>query len=622
MTVRKNDFIVWLPLTEPQLALYRVFGQSEAVKQALNNTGSVLAAITVLKKICDHPALLHEKMKSLRDVELAGTSIRLQSKERFDPSKGELVAMTADEVEECVSQSSKMHFVVELLQRLRAEGHRVLIFSQSTRMLNIVQGVLASERLRMRFVRIDGSISNIDDRQQLIDRFNSDESITCFLLTTQCGGVGISLTGADRVIIFDPAWNDLDNQAVDRAYRLGQKRNVVVYRLMTCGAIEEKIYRKQVFKVGLTRKVLAAKSNSQYRYFSKQELRELLVLSDDPYRSETQIQLARLHSADRQLPPGLAEHIELLHTLGIFGLSDHDLLFSKPDAELAELATTLEASPEVKQIIEETAAEASARLDRTRSALRPTAALGPIAVDSTPYRPQPAHRRVDTANEEGSSDSDTAVLGAHDVAEYDRTSPLGVRPREATPLEDDSPNKRRRVDITEVDDEDHEDHQQQQDQMDDYGGENSATDEDEEVNDQEIEDMIAQQDDEPTRRPSVSLDLVDENDENDENDASTHMPSAHSASPVGSCHQSKQLRCLQNTLANSCVPLDTLQSVVPDEPGRRQEYERLVQQAQQAEEDGDLATALNQLLSALEQYDREKWLHIKIMRLANELQLL
>jgi SNF2 family DNA or RNA helicase len=103
-------------------------------------------------------------------------------------------------------------------------------------------------------VRIDGSITSSGERQARIARFNSDKGIDVFLLTTQCGGVGITLNGADRVVIFDPAWNPaVDAQAVDRCYRVGQTRDVIVYRFITCGTIEEKVYRKQVFKGGLER---------------------------------------------------------------------------------------------------------------------------------------------------------------------------------------------------------------------------------------------------------------------------------------------------------------------------------------------------------------------------------
>ena len=118
-------------------------------------------------------------------------------------------------------------------------------------------------------VRIDGSISSSTERQARIARFNSDTSINVFLLTTQCGGVGITLNGADRVIIFDPAWNPaVDAQAVDRCYRVGQTRDVIVYRFITCGTIEEKVYRKQVFKGGLERVCPPPQSYNQNPYSS------------------------------------------------------------------------------------------------------------------------------------------------------------------------------------------------------------------------------------------------------------------------------------------------------------------------------------------------------------------
>ncbi|CAN0565881.1 unnamed protein product, partial [Ectocarpus sp. 12 AP-2014] len=91
----------------------------------------------------------------------------------------------------------------------------------------------------------------------LIDRFNNDESMFIMLLTTRTGGVGVNLTGADRVILFDPDWNpSTDMQARERSWRVGQLRQVTVYRLVTAGTIEEKIYHRQIFKTALTNRVL------------------------------------------------------------------------------------------------------------------------------------------------------------------------------------------------------------------------------------------------------------------------------------------------------------------------------------------------------------------------------
>lgn len=105
--------------------------------------------------------------------------------------------------------------------------------------------------------------------QALVQEFQTTDDIPVFLLTTQVGGLGLTLTAADRVIIVDPAWNpSTDNQSVDRAYRIGQQKDVVVYRLITCGTVEEKIYKKQVFKGGLSRS--GTEEGIAFRYFSQQ----------------------------------------------------------------------------------------------------------------------------------------------------------------------------------------------------------------------------------------------------------------------------------------------------------------------------------------------------------------
>jgi SNF2 family DNA or RNA helicase len=93
-------------------------------------------------------------------------------------------------------------------------------------------------------MRIDGD-TEIAEREHMCNKFNADKSVFCALLTTKVGGFGLNLTGADRAVILDPDWNPAnDNQAVDRCFRIGQKRDVIVYRLITMGGIEEKIYRR------------------------------------------------------------------------------------------------------------------------------------------------------------------------------------------------------------------------------------------------------------------------------------------------------------------------------------------------------------------------------------------
>lgn len=114
---------------------------------------------------------------------------------------------------------------------------------------------------------------------------------------------------------------------MDRVYRLGQQKNVVVYRLITVGTVEEKIYRKQVFKGSLVKTVIDKKD--YHRYFTQQELCELFQLDSNLTQSVTQQQLKDLHSNMRVTDPQLDKHILFLHSLEISGISDHDLLFTE-----------------------------------------------------------------------------------------------------------------------------------------------------------------------------------------------------------------------------------------------------------------------------------------------------
>ena len=152
-------------------------------------------------------------------------------------------------------------------------------------MLDILEKFIKSLD-NIKYLRMDGA-TNISSRQSLVNSFNEDDSIDVFLLTTRVGGLGVNLTGADRVLIYDPDWNpSTDMQARERAWRLGQKRPVTIYRLMTSGTIEEKIYHRQIFKQFLTNKIL--KDPKQRRFFKMNDLHDLFSLgSADSLGTET-----------------------------------------------------------------------------------------------------------------------------------------------------------------------------------------------------------------------------------------------------------------------------------------------------------------------------------------------
>lgn len=168
--------------------------------------------------------------------------------------------------------------VVDALLKLwKKQGHRVLIFSQSRQMLEVLEKFVWQHKYT--YLRLDGG-TGVGGRQNLINRFNQDESLFVFLLTTKVGGLGVNLIGANRIIIFDPDWNpSTDSQARERAWRIGQNKQVTIYRLLCSGTIEEKIYHRQIFKQFLTNRVL--KDPKQRRLFKSNDLHELFTLSKD-----------------------------------------------------------------------------------------------------------------------------------------------------------------------------------------------------------------------------------------------------------------------------------------------------------------------------------------------------
>ncbi|CAM4543787.1 unnamed protein product [Leuciscus chuanchicus] len=323
---RKNDLIVWTYLSSAQEDIYNQFISLEHIKELMMTTRSPLAELTVLKKLCDHPRLLSNR---------AVIQLGLEQGSSFDSTHPDIESESAVSQIDCISdetlvrESGKLQFLVSLLECLREEGHRTLIFSQSRKMLDIMERVLRNKNFRL--LRLDGTVTQLAEREKRIMLFQTDKRYTIFLLTTQVGGVGITLTAANRVVIFDPSWNPAtDAQAVDRAYRIGQTENVLIYRLITCGTVEEKIYRRQVFKDSLIRQTTGDKKNP-FRYFSKQELRELFKL-EDTRSSSTQQQLQAMHAQNRRSDTNLDQHIARLHSMEMFGISDHDLMFSKEAA--------------------------------------------------------------------------------------------------------------------------------------------------------------------------------------------------------------------------------------------------------------------------------------------------
>lgn len=157
--------------------------------------------------------------------------------------------------QQLIRGSGKLLLLDKLLRRLKETGHRVLIFSQMVRMLDLLAEYLQYRRFP--FQRLDGSIKG-EVRRQALDHFNSEQSEDfCFLLSTRAGGLGINLSTADTVIIYDSDWNPQnDLQAQARAHRIGQKNQVNIYRLVCKNSIEEDIVERAKQKMVLDHLVI------------------------------------------------------------------------------------------------------------------------------------------------------------------------------------------------------------------------------------------------------------------------------------------------------------------------------------------------------------------------------
>jgi len=138
--------------------------------------------------------------------------------------------------------AGKLQTLAKLLRELKQGSHRVLIFTQMSKVLDILETFLNLNGHT--YLRLDGA-TGVEQRQRLMDRFNNDQKVFCFILSTRSGGLGINLTGADTVIFYDNDWNPaMDAQAQDRAHRIGQTRDVHIYRLVTEHSVEENILTK------------------------------------------------------------------------------------------------------------------------------------------------------------------------------------------------------------------------------------------------------------------------------------------------------------------------------------------------------------------------------------------
>jgi SNF2 family DNA or RNA helicase len=232
-----------VPMTDAQRRVYETFllrarGELEGVTSEKGRF-QILAALTRLRQVCCHPALVLEPEEA-RGEDLPG---------------------------------GKFDLLRELLGECLEEGHRVLLYSQFTSMLDLMEGLL--DAMEIPRCRLDGSTRN---REAVVREFTGDDSIPVFLISLKAGGLGLNLTEADTVILYDPWWNPaVEAQAAARAHRIGQTVPVHVHKLITQGTVEEKILDLQARKRDLARAVVEADSDEDaLSALSVDELRSVL----------------------------------------------------------------------------------------------------------------------------------------------------------------------------------------------------------------------------------------------------------------------------------------------------------------------------------------------------------
>ncbi|XP_065225307.1 chromatin-remodeling ATPase INO80 isoform X2 [Planococcus citri] len=224
-------------------------------------------------------------------------SIQVGGLERLTPPFGWSNILIPDK-QTLLSDASKLFVLDGLLKKLKEEGHRVLIFSQMTRMIDLLEEYMWFRKHK--YMRLDGS-SKISDRRDMVADFQTRSEIFVFLLSTRAGGLGINLTAADTVIFYDSDWNPtVDQQAMDRTHRLGQTKQVTVYRLICKNTIEERMLQRAREKCEIQRMVISG-GGAKSDVMKPKEVVSLLLDDEDIEKKYRQKQLERRLAEEKQM---------------------------------------------------------------------------------------------------------------------------------------------------------------------------------------------------------------------------------------------------------------------------------------------------------------------------------
>ncbi|KAJ8004937.1 hypothetical protein DPEC_G00141470 [Dallia pectoralis] len=261
-----------------QLQLYQALLSHRVVRACLQgntHTHTHLACITALKKLCNHPGLIYSTTEEGSDESSAEGSLCDGLGSAFPESYSSGGFSTAD--------SGKLLVLSDLLAAIQylSPTDRVVVVSNYTQTLDLLQDLCVHKTYT--YCRLDGHTPTIQ-RQRLVESFNSPHCTNfVFLLSSKAGGVGLNLIGACHLVLYDIDWNPAnDIQAMARVWRDGQKKTVHIYRLLTAGTIEERIFQRQVSKQGLSGTVVDLGKRAEHTSFSSNDLRDLFSLTETP----------------------------------------------------------------------------------------------------------------------------------------------------------------------------------------------------------------------------------------------------------------------------------------------------------------------------------------------------
>ncbi|KAI9283803.1 P-loop containing nucleoside triphosphate hydrolase protein [Umbelopsis sp. AD052] len=270
----KVEYVIFCRPSALQQQLYHKLLWSTAWMDMARNRAGFLGCITALKKVSNCPTLVYESAMTGGKQEaslFSSTDCLDEFPENFD---GRQINH---------KDSGKLYILVELLAKLRQHtSEKVVLVSNYTQTLDILE-VMCDEH-NYKYYRLDGS-TPAAQRQTMVDHFNEpDDDRFVFLLSAKSGGIGLNLTGASRLILFDPDCNpSVDKQVMARIYRDGQKRTAHVYRLLTTGTIDEKIFQRQLNKSALSESIMGLGEEPSVNHFSDSQIRDLFRLDTDTF---------------------------------------------------------------------------------------------------------------------------------------------------------------------------------------------------------------------------------------------------------------------------------------------------------------------------------------------------